>query len=294
MVGTTRRRGLKAVRPLATRVIIGFLAAACGSSGTPDASRPVVIVSVPPQATFVERIAGERVTVEVMIPPGANPHLYEPGMRRTRSLSMAPLYIAVGHPRLTFERAWLPELGRANPEMRLIRSGAGCRFLPDDPHMWLAPSCADRMAASTARALQELLPEFGEEFRRRRDELTDEIARVDREIAARLAPYRGRSFLVFHPAWEYFAREYGLRQRAIGGGAREPNPAELASLLRDVRGEGISAVFAQPQMSREAVDLVAGELGVEVRTIDPLEADWSANLLRVSEALESAFEAGRP
>lgn len=283
--------GLRAVRALATPVIAGVLATACGSSSTLESDRPVVIVSVPPQATFVERIAGGRVSVEVMIPPGANPHLYEPGMRRMRSLSRAPLYIAVGHPRLTFERAWLPELGRTNPEMRVIRSGASCRSLADDPHMWLAPSCAQRMVMSITEALQALLPESREEFRERREELREEIARVDREITDRLAPYSGRSFLVFHPAWGYFAREYGLRQRSIGGGAREPNPAELASLLREVRGEEVSAVFAQPQMSREAVDLVARELGVEVRTIDPLDANWSANLLRVAETLESAFAA---
>ena len=93
---------------------------ACRGATEPD-SRPVVAVSVLPQAFFVEQIAADRVSIAVMIPPGANPSTVEPSIDALTSFSGAALYVAVGHPHFAFETAWIGKLLSEQPRLEVIR-----------------------------------------------------------------------------------------------------------------------------------------------------------------------------
>lgn len=118
----------------------------------------MVVVSVPPQAFFVERMAGELVNVAVMIPPGANPVTYEPTMRQLTVLTRATWYVKVGHPNFAFERAWLEKLLADSPGVQVVNASAGVRRQAGDPHVWVSPACACIMVTNTAAALIERMP----------------------------------------------------------------------------------------------------------------------------------------
>ncbi|MEB2313739.1 MAG: zinc ABC transporter substrate-binding protein [Sorangiineae bacterium] len=253
------------------------------------AERPLVAVSVLPQAWFVERLAGDAVEIETLLPPGASPHTYEPRFEQAAALSRAAVYVEVGHPSFLIEQTWLPRFRADNPKMLVVDSSAGAERRPGDAHVWLAPSVAREMAKNVAAALIERMPERRAELERRRAALLETIDEVDREVRRTLADVKGRRFYVFHPAWGYFAAEYGLEQVSIEQEGHEPDVRAVEEVVRRARADHARAIFTQPQSSREAAELVAKEIGAELVELDPLARDWAKNLRSVASALEKAL-----
>jgi zinc transport system substrate-binding protein len=252
-----------------------------------------VLVSVPPQAWLAERIAGDLVDLRVMVPPGASPQSYEPTMTQMREVHRAALYGALGHPAFPFERAWLPDIREAARSMEVVDTGAGCSAGGEDPHIWLDPECALRMTDSLEAALARLLPAEAQAISEGAASTRERIRQVEAEAREILAPHRGRSFMVFHPAWGHFARSFGLRQVAIEAEGKAPSPAELQRLVRRVSEESIGVVFVQPQFSREAAEIVAAESNARVIALDPLRRDWDAGILEAARELAASFGTAR-
>jgi zinc transport system substrate-binding protein len=288
-----RSSGRNENRLLAVAVLAGTLAGLLtGCSKPPEsqpASRPRVAVSVLPQAYFVDRIADGRVEVEVMIPPGASPHTHEPAMQQMKAVTEADLYVKVGHPNFPFEKAWIDELIAENPSMTVVNGAEGVAWQEGDPHVWLAPSHVKTIATNLHRALVKLLPAAAGQLDSNLALFIADIAAVDRELRNTLADHQGRKFFVFHPAWGYFASEYGLVQVPIEAHSKEPSPAQLARLIEEAKQENAAVIFVQPQFSRQSAEVIAREVGAEVVPIDPLARDWLANLKRVAEAFGIAF-----
>ncbi len=280
--------------PVAWRLVPLVLPAALlivlvGGCGEVD-TRSVVVVSVAPQAFFVERIAGDRVDVEIMIPPGASPHTFEPSIQQMKRVSAAAAWIKIGHPDLLFERDWHDRFVAANPELAVVTGCEGVEFHHHDPHVWVSPEVAEVLAARTEQALSTAFPEHAADFAENLRRLQAEITELDAELASRLEPYRGRRFLVFHPAWGYFAERYGLIQTPIEEGEKEPSPRQLAELVDLARSEHLHTVFVQPQMMEQSARVVARDIGGEVVAIDPLARDWIGNLRQVTELLVESFD----
>jgi zinc transport system substrate-binding protein len=245
----------------------------------------VVLVSVPPQAWLVERLAGDLVDVEVMVPPGADPHVYEPTIRQMRAVADASIYVQVGHPHFSFERVWFDRFRAENPRMRVVDGSRGVAQHDGDPHLWTSVAAMRTMAIHTAAALAEDMPAHARELGARLAGLEAELDTLDTEIHRILTPCRGRAFLVFHPAWGYFAEAYGLVQIAIERDGKTPAPGELARIIAEARAAGARRVFVAPQTSAAAARVVADEIGGRVVTLDPLARDWPDNMHRVAAAI---------
>lgn len=278
---------------------LALLAAGCGTGEPADGSearagadRLQVLASVPPLGWFVEAVGGELVDVTVLVPPGASPAMYEPTHRQLRRLDRASLWVTVGHPRFPFDAAWRDRLTEGRPGLTVIPAAGDCRRRAGDPHVWASPTCARKMVDRIAGALIEARPSAADSVRARRRRALATVEAVERDLAGRLTPHRGRAFLVFHPALGYLARDFGLEQMAIQRGATEPNPAELDRLVRRARDRGIRHVFVQPQFSREAAALVADALpGGRVVVVDPLARSWPEAMRSIGRSLAETFEA---
>lgn len=298
-------------RPL-QRVAAAALAAGLGGcAGGPEAPGPIrVAVSVPPQAYFVDRIGGERVAVEVMVPPGAAPDSYEPSPQQILALRQARLYVKVGHAGFPFETRYLevPAAARsgAGPALELVDMSRGIDLLPApeafageasgihahgniDPHVWVAPAAVAVAAENIAAALTRIDPAGTAVYRDNLAAFLADVAALDRDVRAELAGVARRRFLVYHPSWGYFAREYGLEQVAIESEGKDPSPAHVVALVEEARREGIRTVFVQRGFSDRAARVIAAELGAEVVVLDPLAYDWLANLREVAKALRRAL-----
>ncbi len=267
-----------------TRALLLVAIVACGSEPAPEA-RPLVMVSVLPQKYMVDRLAEELVRVEVMIPPGVSPHMYEPSLAKMALLREAALYVKVGHPNFSFEMAWLTWILAEAPGLPVVDGSADVEFRRGDPHVWVAPRHVEKMATHVEAALERILPDHRETLRANLASFRAEITALDGEIRELLAGKQGAKFLVFHPAWGYFAETYGLEQVAIQRERKEPDPYELGELIAYAREGGVRVIFVQPQFDPAAAETLAREIGARVEPLDALAYDWPANLRRAAHAL---------
>lgn len=271
----------------AVALLVAF-ATACEPVRESD-GRPLVAVSVPPLAYFVQELAGEAVNVQIMVPPGASPHLWEPTLEQIRAANAAALYIEVGHPHFAFEQTWLRRLIEANKDVRIVDCFTGVEDLHEDPHLWVSPVAARTFAPRIASALKEILPAAAAEISTREAKLLSTIDELDADVRRALAPARGGRFYVFHPAWGYLARDYGLVQVSIEHGSKEPSAAELAALIRRAHDDGADVVFVQPQFSVRSARVIAEEIGARLETLDPLSGDWPSAVRGAAFAIAASI-----
>jgi len=272
------------------------------------AARIPVFVSILPQKFFVERIGKDLVDVQVMVAPGASPHTYEPKPAQMAALSKAQVYFAIG---VTFERAWLTKISSANPGMKIVHTDQGIQKIPMavhrheeekdderehpdhgalDPHVWLSPPLVMVQARNILTALQEADPSHRSEYEANYKDFVSMLVDLDGELRGILAGKGRLQFMVFHPAWGYFAHSYGLEQVPIEIEGKEPKPAQLKKLIEHAREHQIKVVFVQPQFSSRSAEQVAREIGGRVAFVDPLALNWAENLREAASKFKAAVK----
>lgn len=246
-----------------------------------------VFVSVLPQKMMLERIGGKYVEVRVMVGKGYDPATYQPTPRQIAALADADMYLRTGVP---FESNWLPRFQSVNPRMQVVDLRDGIKLKPVlkhnhgerqevlDPHIWTDPLLLDHQAALVRDLLQRRLPEHADEFAEKYRHLSQQLHDLDQEISEMLAGVDQRSFLVFHPAWGYFARRYGWQQVAAEHDGKEPNARELALLIEQAIQHDIRKVIIQPQNKSKTARTLAEAIGGRLVVADPLAEDYFSGL----------------
>jgi len=280
----------------------------------PAQARLLAVVSIAPQAYFLKQIAGDRVDVLVMVPAGADAHTYEPKPKQLTALSGAAVYFAVG---MDFEAAWLPRFAAANPKMTIVNTAAGIEKMPmvahehagedhehdakaaghhheagePDPHVWLSPRLAKVLGAAMRDALVTLDPAGAAAYAAGYARFAASCDTLDADIKKLFAdlPAGEHKFMVFHPSWGYFARDFGLTQEPIEQLGHEPGPRALAGLVREAKKDGVKVIFVQPQFSTSQAATIASAIGGTVVAIDPLSENWPASLLDAARALRQGL-----
>ncbi|MEA3266091.1 MAG: zinc ABC transporter substrate-binding protein, partial [Candidatus Fermentibacteria bacterium] len=265
------------------------------------------------QKYFVERIAGDLVEVTVLIPPGASPTTYEISPSDMRRVNRADVWFTIG---LQSEVTWIPEFSSLNQRLKIVstiddvtRLPIGRYSIPGehtesdihdhghdhghgaiDPHVWLSPELVSIQAQVICANLIEMDPANSEIYSENLTLFLEEISDLQIRIHELIDPFQGESFMVFHPAWGYFADEFSLIQVPIEISGSEPSPSELAQLIDYGRNSSIKIVFVSPQFSETSAETIAGELDAGVVFIDPLALNWAENLATVSDQIASAME----
>lgn len=294
-------------------VICAVLFSACGSAEqpAPPASGEAalkVFVTLPPQAFLVKRVGGDHVAVSILVRPGSNPHTYEPTPTQMTGLAHADVYFLVGVP---FEEVLKSRIQSANPRMQMVNTGQGVELRAmeagaehehhdgddheaeaegeKDPHTWLSPLNAQVMARNVADALIELDGAHADDYRGNLEALLADLTVLDADIRAACKDLKTRQFMVFHPAFGYFADAYGLKQIPIEIEGKEPTGKSLAALIASARQDGIKVIFVEPQFSRKSAEVVAQEIGGRVVAVDPLAEDYIQNMKQVASAFAEAM-----
>jgi len=271
--------------------------AGCGSEAPPQGQAEVnVAVSIPPQAYFVERVAGDLAEVVVLLPPGSSLATYEPTPGKMAALDRADVYFRIGVP---FEDPLIEKARDTLDNLRIVDTRKGIELRPmgdedgehahagrGDPHIWLDPLLVKRQAETIADALCLIDPHHAEQYRANLAAFQADLDELHRDIARTLAPFEGSEILVFHPAYGYFAGRYGLSQRAVQVEGKSPSPRQLAEVIESARSTGARVIFVQPQFSRKEAEKVAEAIGGTVEAIDPLAANYAENLRAMADAVK--------
>jgi zinc transport system substrate-binding protein len=305
-------RCLKARPEIGLRVralIFQAFVAGCGLAGlmtsagaaVPSGSIPVA-ATILPLGDFCRQIGGDRVNVQVLIPPGASPHAFEPAPSVMASASRARVFVYVG----AGLEPWADKLLRARGpgDLVVVEASRGVPLLGTteqhhdhskaedrdrgdhhpgketvhdshlggNPHLWLDPVLAQEICRKIAAALIQADPNHSAHYEANLKAYLATLEGLNREIEQHASRWRLRDYVTFHPAFSYFARRYGLKEVGIIEAApgREPTPRHLQDLVATIRRSGIKVVFAEPQLNPRVAEVIAQEAGAKVLMLDPM------------------------
>lgn len=244
-----------------------------------------VLVSILPQADFVGSIGGDKVEVTVLIPPGANPEDYEMSPRQIQKISEADMYITVGN--IPFEEINMERIKSANHELLVVNAPGPEHHHEEaevhneennhhhhDPHVWLSPRLVMEQAEMICKELSMIDPANETFYIKNKNNYISELERLTIEIKELLADRQRDHFLVYHPAWGYFAEDYGLVEIAIEKDGKEPTAGEMARIIEEAKSRGIKEVLVSPQHSTRSAETIAKQIGGEVKIVDPLPENY--------------------
>ena len=273
-----------------------FICFACGNTAQ-KSEKAILTVTIEPLRYFTEAIAGENYQVVSMVPKGSSPESYDPTPQQLVNLSKSQAYFRIGH--IGFEQAWMKKLEANCPDMKIYDTSKGIDLIRDkghwhgnhfheggvEPHIWNSTQNALIIADNIYQALCELDSTHEADYKNRLDSLKQSIRQTDAETR-RLLENADSTFLIYHPALSYFARDYGLKQISIEEGGKEPSPAQLKKLIETCRNENVHTIFVQQEFDQRNAQLIAHELGINIVSINPLSYDWTEEMLRTAKGLK--------
>ena len=243
-----------------------------------------VSTTILPYAGIIEDIGKEKVNVIVLVPPGAEPHTYEPKPQQLKEVSKSLIYFKVGS-NIEFESLYLSKISKLNKNMKICDTSRGIKILKEDPHIWIS---LKNLKIITKNILEGLcgVDKNNEKFYRENfEKFIKNLEQLDKEITEKLKDKKGKKFIVFHPAFGYFAQDYGLIQIPIQLGHAEPGPKDIERIIKTAKENKIKIVITEPQFSPKTANIIAKEIKGKVVSIDPLSKDIIETIKKLKEAM---------
>lgn len=262
--------------------------------------RPVVFVSIPPIKYLVDRIGSPYFDVFELLPPGRDPHTFDPTPQTIAKLSQAKLFFKTGFP---FEETLLQKVKSINPDLLVVDTRQGVELLEMedwgdhhedhdnwDPHTWLDPLNAKIQARLIQQSLKQLDPEHAPKFESALKEMEIDLDSLDEQLRISLKPFEGKPFFVYHPAYGYFAHRYGLKQMPVQMSGKEPSAKQLRSIVDSAKSDGVKVIFVQPQFFSKSAQTLANSVGAVIVPMNDLAYDYINNLRDVSQEIQRALK----
>lgn len=253
-----------------------LLLSTCSQKQPPDAQNLQVAASIMPLTDFVQKVGTSRVDVFTIVPPGADPHSFEltPGLMRRLAQTDLLVFNGVG---LEF---WLDNVMDNLQGKTAVFTAKGLDILQDDehhhaegnPHVWLDPLNAIHQVKRIYAALADVDPENSTFYEHNGAVFVQELQVLHQDIQAEVNTWPQKSFVCFHPAWEYFANRYGLTQAAViqERPGSEPSPRDIQDIINTVKRIGAKAIFVEAQFPSRVAEMIAEESDIGVVPLDPL------------------------
>jgi zinc transport system substrate-binding protein len=241
----------------------------------------------------VQKIAGDEFEVQTVVPMNADPHHYEPTSKQLTEIAEGKIWFRIGE---SFERKLIPLLKKTKVldlRQNLSMIEGECKHQGhhdhQDRHFWLSPKLMAVQAERVAVALTDAFPSKRETFEKHLTLLKNDLEALDREIDGRLDSIENRTFLVSHPAFAYFCRDYRCQQLSVEHEGKEPRPKELEATLAAAIENHAALAIALPQHNNKGAQLIAEKLRIPVRFIDPYAADYFDTMRKLSELIANPY-----
>ena len=280
--------------------IICLLLALSSCRNAEKNDKPTITVTIEPLRYFTEAIAGDKFNVVSIVPEGSSPETYDPTPQQMVNLNKSIAYLRIGY--IGFEQSWISKLQENFPELSFYDTSAGVNLIHQqcshshgnngeekhahgiEPHIWNSTENAKIIANNICNALEEIDNRNSDYYQHKLDNITEIIERTDNEIRNIISGAE-KTFLIYHPALTYFARDYGLEQISIEEGGKEPSPAHLQSLIKLCREKNAKVIFVQQEFDMRNAETIAKELGVKVIPVNPLNYNWTEEMTNTAKAL---------
>lgn len=289
-------------------IIIMLFISGCGAEnqdGTKtdaDGSEKIAVaVSIVPQETFVKAVAGDLVEVITMVPPGNSPSNYQPTPKQMSKFSESEIYFSIGVP--TEEANILPRIKDLNRDIKIVslddkvsevyphrffqgQEGKGNK----DPHIWLSPKRVKIMVETIKEELILLDPDNREIYEENALKYISELDEIDNEIKEALKEHKGQSFIIYHPAFGYFADDYGLKMLAIEDHGKKATALKVQEVIEFAKREDIKFVFYQEEFDSGQAETISDEIEGEAIKVAPLAPNYIENLLHIANKFKDTLK----
>jgi zinc transport system substrate-binding protein len=297
---------MKRIDNIAIRIIILIicfpLIQGCQNAGRKSEKR-MITVSILPQKYFIEKIAGDKFQVNVMVPPGANHENYDPTPEQVMNLSNTFLYFRIGN--IEFENVWIPKFVENYPELKIVNLSRGLNLISNtednehdhqnhhhgqsDPHTWMSPVNVKGIAKNIYEALVEQDMENEGFYTTNYKLFIAELDSLNDRIAELLQHKKSDGFIIYHPALTYFARDFGLKQYALEVDGKSPSAFHIRAIIDIAKKENIRVILVQKQFDKTKAETIATETGAAVTEIDPLNENWAQEIMDITNKLAESL-----
>jgi ABC-type Zn uptake system ZnuABC Zn-binding protein ZnuA len=257
------------VRRVVALAIAAVLVAGCAHDDTGSAHHDTLVRVVTTFSTlnsFVKGAGGDRVQVTNLVPVGASPEEYSPTPQDIAAVSNAQLVVENG---LGIDQ-WLQQTidSAANPNVKVLVLSDGLPHIGHNPHLWMDPANARIYTQKIRDALAQLDPAHRQTYAANTKAYLAQLDTLQTWISSQIAtiPRRRRAMIVFHNAWDYFDRRFGIDNVGVIelSPGQDPNPAYIAQLVDLARQHDVHAVFSEPEYSPKLAQTLARSAGIRI------------------------------
>ena len=239
-----------------------------------------VLASFYPLYEFTKIIGGERIDVSIIIPPGIEPHDWEPTIQDLQKMQNADMIVING----AGLEPWIAKLVSVNPDILIVDTSNGIPLLEkgkhvfdnkiqNDPHIWLDPVLAKKQIQNIVNGLAKIDPQNTDYYKENDNAYNTKLNLLDNKIRNELSVCGKKDFLAFHDAFSYFANEYGLNQNTIIGvnPSEEPTAATLQQIVQKAQNLDLHVIFTEEAVNPRVSEVIADEIGAKVLILSPIE-----------------------
>ena len=278
------------MQKIATFIICTLLIVGCTTKS--DSDKKTIFVTITPMQSIVEEITAGDFDIEVIVPKGASPETFEPTPKQVTSFSDAEFIFSTGI--IDFEQSLVE---RIDDDAEVVNLSNGIELIAGscshgnhkhkhgvDPHIWTSPRALRTMVTNAHKAIMAHYPD-SVKYTEATGRLLERIDALDNYCATRIKAEGVEAMMIYHPAYTYYARDYGIEQIAIEHDGKEPSLRQTTALIEKAKEHGVKAILRQPQYSEDKVRAIANDAGAEIITTDPLAEDILGEIERVTEII---------
>ena len=278
------------MQKIATFIICALLIVGCTTKS--DSDKKTIFVTITPMQSIIEEITAGDFDIEVIVPKGASPETFEPTPKQVTSFSDAELIFSTGI--IDFEQSLVE---RISGDAEVVNLSNGIELIAGscshgnhqhkhgvDPHIWTSPRALRTMVTNAHKAIMAHYPD-SVKYTEATGRLLERINKLDNYCATRIEAEGVEAMMIYHPAYTYYARDYGIEQIAIEHDGKEPSLRQTTALIEKAKEHGVKAILRQPQYSEDKVRAIANDAGAEIITTDPLAEDILGEIERVTEII---------
>ncbi len=281
------------IKSVAVVVLSALILWSCTS--TPKSDKDVIYTSIAPVKAIVEAIVGDDFRIEVLVPAGVSPETFDPTPRQYIALNEAQMIFSTGL--IDFEGSILSRIDNKRSVINLSQgidliagscshnhSHAGSHSHGVDPHIWTSPVELQQMAFNCFEAIDRVYAD-SLKYRANYEKLQQKLQELDNQVMGTLLASNTKSFVIHHPAYTYYARNYNIEQLSIEDEGKEPSARRIGQIIDRIKEERIHSILCQVSSPKSVVEVVAKDCGAEVVVVDPLAEDIVANILEFTQAI---------
>lgn len=284
-------------------VCLTLLFSSCGkANNSTNASdegngKPMVAVSVVPEATFVKAVAGDLIDVVTLIPPGQSPENYQPTITSMQKLSDSSLYFAIGVP--TEDSNILPKIDDLNKDIKIVYLNKKVaevypqrEFAPGsvDPHIWMSPKRVKVIISIIENELSSLDPKHKDEYKKNADEYVNNIEELNDYIVNSYKDIKNNTIITYHPSLGYYCEDYGLNMLTVEQEGKDSSPKDLEKLIDTARNKNIKVIFCQSEIDSRQSKSFAESIDGKIVEINPLASDYINNMKEITDKIVESLK----